>query len=230
MGEPARDTAPAPSERSPEANEPAPSATSGAREPRRYRVAFMGDSLTDYASHGGLFIRYLEERCPKSEFDNFGKGAEMVNQMRRRFQAQVTSQRQPYTHIVIFGGVNDLYSDLTAHRTNDKIQHDLSQMYAWARASGAQVVALTVAPWGGFRRYFNERRHQSTLDLNDWILKQQGTSVDVVIDAHQLLRCGDPRELCPEYAAPYKDGIHFGKVGHRVLGEALFERVFANCL
>lgn len=197
---------------------------------RRYTVAFVGDSLTDAKSHGGGFIRALEKRCPESRFDNFGKGADMVNQMARRFLREVRRPDSPvYTHVAIFGGVNDLYSDQTAHRTNEKIQRDLLQMYRWSQEAGAKVVAFTVAPWGGFKRYFNARRGENTLALNSWIQSQRGGSAEHIIDAHTLLRCGHPHELCADYAAPFKDGIHFGPKGHEILGEALFEHVFSDC-
>ncbi len=193
-------------------------------------VAVVGDSLTDYRSGGGKFIRYLEKRCPKSRFDNYAKGGAMVNQMRRRFDELFTSDKPSYTHVVIYGGVNDLYSDLTAHRTNEKIQMDLSQMYDATKGAGARVIAMTVSPWGGFKRYFNQRRGKNTLALNNWIVGQQGTRVDVSIDTHPLLRCGDPDKLCPEYHTPFKDGLHIGPKGHEVLGAALYERVFHDCL
>jgi lysophospholipase L1-like esterase len=189
----------------------------------------MGDSLTDYKSAGGKFIRQLEERCPQSRFDNYGKGGEMVNQMRRRFATLFTPDKPEYTHIVIFGGVNDLYSDLTASRTNERIEADLLAMYTAAREHGAQVVAINVAPWGGFKKYFNARRGATTLALNGWIAQQRGHSLDAVVDAHTLLRCGDAHRLCPDYQKPFKDGIHFGPEGHRILGQALFEAAFENC-
>ncbi len=206
-----------------------PQASAPPASKQAYFVAVMGDSLTDYKSGGGKFIRFLEERCPESSFDNYGKGGEMVNQMRRRFDALFTPDKPQYTHVIVFGGVNDLYSDLTAHRTNERIESDLSAMYTAAKNHGAQVVAINVAPWGGFKKYFNPRRGASTLALNAWIDEQVGHGVDAVIDAHSLLRCGDPDALCPGHAKPFKDGIHFGPEGHRILGQALFEAVFRDC-
>ncbi len=193
-----------------------------------YFVAIVGDSLSDYRSGGGKFIRYLEQRCPESQFDNYAKGGAMVNQMRRRFSELFTRNKPHYSHVIIYGGVNDLYSDLTAHRTNDKIEKDLSQMYETARANGAQVVALTVSPWGGFLRYFNERRGKNTLALNAWILEQRGKLVDDVVDTYPLLSCGEYL-LCPDYHKPYKDGLHLGPKGHERLGAALYEHVFHDC-
>jgi lysophospholipase L1-like esterase len=208
---------------------------------RTYTVAAIGDSLTDPRSQGGLYLRYLHDRCPASRFDSYGKGGEMVNQMRRRFARDVfgdpalspddpRARRPGYTHVIVFGGVNDLYSDLTAHRSVDRITADLSAMYRAARERGLRVIAVTVAPWGGFHRYYDASRAATTAELNRWILVQRDVhAVDFAIDAHTLLACGDPDALCARYAAPFGDGIHFGPEGHRRLADALFADVFADC-
>lgn len=195
-------------------------------------VAATGDSLTDARSNGGKYLDLLRERCPKSRFDNYGKGGNMVNQMRRRFDDEIFGPDRPkYTHVIVFGGVNDLYSDLTAGRTPAKIEADLTAMYQSAHAHGAKVVAITVAPWGGFTRYFNASRSAATLELNRWILAQRASgTIEHAVDAYPLLSCGDPERLCPQVATPYKDGLHFGSEGHRLLGEALHRDVFSRCL
>ncbi len=204
---------------------------------RRYVVAAIGDSITDARSHGGKYLTYLEKKCPRSRFDNYGVGGNMVNQMRRRFARDVLGDppdprhpRPAYTHLIVFGGVNDLYSNLTAGRTNPRIERDLTWLYDQAHAHGMQVVAITVTPWGGFKKYFNADRSASTVDLDHWIVQQQKAGkVEHVVDAYPLLSCGDPEKLCDKYAAPFKDGIHFGPAGHEVLGRALYEQVFKDC-
>ena len=164
------------------------------------------------------------------EIDNFGRGATMVNQMRRHFDQEIASSSKQYTHLIVFGGVNDLYSDLTAFRTPAKIEADLSHMYELAKARGMKVVALTVAPWGGFTRYFNPSRAETTHTVNAWIRQQPGAGhVDSVVDAYRLLSCGDPDVLCERFFTPFKDGIHFGAEGHRLLGEALYQAAFSDC-
>jgi lysophospholipase L1-like esterase len=208
---------------------PAPSAAPPppTGEKRVCRVAALGDSLTDYRSHGGGFLRHLEKRCPQSEFENFGKGGDMVNQMRRRFEAQVLPEpASRFTHVVVFGGVNDLYSDETAGRTPQKIERDLGAIYEGARSKGWRVVALTVAPWGGFQKWFTPKRSAATQEVNTWI---KSSGVETVVDAYALLSCGAPERLCPEVAKPHKDGLHFGKLGHEKLGAALYEAEFASC-
>ena len=194
-------------------------------------VAAMGDSLTDARSHGGKFLDLLRKRCPASRFDNYGKGGEMVNQMRRRFAGDLFGPSKPaYTHVIVFGGVNDLYSDLTAGRTPALIERDLAAMYEEAHQHGVKVVAVTVAPWGGFTRYFNPSRGAATLEVNRWIVAQRDAgAVEVAIDAYGLLSCGDSTALCPDLVAPFKDGLHFGSGGHERLGEALFAQAFSGC-
>jgi lysophospholipase L1-like esterase len=199
-----------------------------------YTVAAMGDSLTDLKSPGGgKYLTYLAERCPKSRFDCYGKGGQMVNQMRGRFARDVlntppTPDKPRYTHVIVFGGVNDVCSDETAHRTNDKLTADLRAMYDLAQQAGVHVVAITIAPWGGFKKYYNPRRAASTRKVNDWIKTQvQQGSVDTVLESGPVLSCGDPERLCKPYAQP--DGLHLNAQGHRKLADALFEQAFKDC-
>jgi lysophospholipase L1-like esterase len=204
---------------------------------RVYAVAAIGDSLTDASSHGGKYLEHLRTQCPRSRFDNYGKGGNMVNQMRRRFAPQVLGDppddagaRPQYSHLLVFGGVNDVLSNLTAARTRKNITGDLAAMYGAARERGMRVIALTIAPWGAFPDY-DSARAVLTREVNQWIADQHSAgAIDHVVDAHALLSCGEPDRLCPRFAAPFKDGLHFGPEGHAVLGRALHERVFADCL
>jgi lysophospholipase L1-like esterase len=194
-------------------------------------IAVIGDSLSDTRSGGGGYLKLVRERSPETRIDNFAVGGHMVNQMRRRFAVTALTQpKRSYTHLVVFGGVNDLYSDQTAGRTPEKITRDLEWMYRAAQGHGMLIVAFTVAPWGGFSRYYNPRRAAATARVNRWILEQpEAGLVDVVVDAYPLLSCGNPERLCPELAAPYRDGLHFGPAGHRVLGEAVYKAAFQGC-
>ena len=202
---------------------------------KRHVVAAIGDSLTDTKSHGGKYLETLRTRCPESRFDAWGKGGEMVNQMRKRFARDILGEprdpdkpRPEYTDVIVFGGVNDLYSDETAGRTVEKIEKDLSAMYAMAKKRGLRVVAINVAPWGGFTKYFTPHRGDTTRQLNAWIAMQvDAKAIDASVDAHGLLSCGDADRLCPDFA--WKDGIHFNAKGHERLGEALFGAAFSDC-
>lgn len=210
-----------------------PASPNGSAMKTRYVVAAIGDSLTDTRAGGGRYLRYLQERCPESRFDSYGKGGDMVNQMRRRFETDVLGKvpddsRPAYTDVIVFGGVNDLYSDLTAGRTVAKIEADLTAMYRTARAHRMRVIAVTVTPWGGFHRYFTEARAATTAELNRWLRSQPASKiVDRTIDAYPLLACG--QELCPKYQTPFRDGLHFGPEGHRRLADALYREAFPDC-
>ncbi len=199
---------------------------------RRYVVAALGDSITDQRVGGGGYLRKLRELCPQSEFLDFGKGGDMTNQMRRRFEAEIVplAQSGRLTTLLLYGGVNDLYSDLTAGRTNDRIEADLSAIYRRSHDLKLEIVAVTVSPWGGFTRYFNARRSDSTRLLNSWILSQVGRgAIDHAVDSYPRLSCGDAEKLCPDYETRGHDGLHPGPKGHAILAEALWTEAFSDC-
>jgi lysophospholipase L1-like esterase len=190
--------------------------------PLAMRVLVIGDSLSDPSVGGGRYLSEALSSCPVRKVRNLARGGWMVNQMRRGLEREVAAGLGPATHAVVFGGVNDLYSDETAGRTPEKIIADLQAIYALASSLGARVIALTVAPWGGFGRYYNPRRAEATRRVNAWIQEQAASGrIAAVIDAHTLLACGDPERLCPEYEAPVRDGLHVGAKGQAVLGRAL---------
>lgn len=215
---------------------PASGAAGTAPEKRRYVVAAMGDSLTDPKSHGGKYLDYLARQCPESRFDSYGKGGNMVNQMRRRFLRDVFGEseggarldRPRYTHVIVLGGLNDILSDESALRTNDQIKDDLAWMYQAAKARGAAVIALTLPPWAGFEKWYNPRRGASTEEINRWIKQQhQAGTVDAMFDVYPVMSCGDPDFLCPKYGWP--DQVHWSAAGHDAVGRALHEHLFADC-
>jgi len=193
-------------------------------------VLVLGDSLSDEKVGGGGFVRLLREHCAQVTFDNRAKGGFMVNQMRKRLETEVLPEGTHYSHAIVFGGVNDLYSDQTANRTLGRIEADLSRIYADLKARGTDVVAITVTPWGDFKRWFTPERSQNTHTLNAWILAQPAAgALSAALDAYPLLSCGDAERLCPELAAPHKDGLHFGKLGHQKLAKALLAGPFRGC-
>jgi lysophospholipase L1-like esterase len=193
-------------------------------------VLVLGDSLSDEKVGGGGFVRILRERCPAALFDNRAKGGFMLNQMRKRLETEVLPEGRHYSHAIVFGGVNDLYSDQTAHRTLERIQADLTQIYGALKARGTDVIAITVTPWGDFKRWFSPERSQNTQTLNHWILGRRAAGVvAAAVDAYPLLSCGDPERLCPALAAPHKDGLHFGALGHEKLAQALLAGPFHGC-
>ena len=200
-----------------------------------YQVAAIGDSLTDVRSHGGKYLAYLRDRCPESRFDNYGKGGESVEMMRRRFTRDVMGHprfpKPAYTHVIVFGGVNDVLGDTMHGRTPKKIEHDIDTMYSLAREARIKVIGITLSPWGGYTQLYTPRRAAATREVNQWILSQLRLGkIDYAIDAHELLSCGDAEKLCADYEMRWiRDGLHFNQDAHARLGQALYETVFSDC-
>jgi DNA-binding transcriptional LysR family regulator len=197
------------------------------RAKRRYAVAAMGDSLSDPKAHGGKYLETLAARCKESRFDTYGRGGEMVSQMRQRFARDVLGEggppRPPYTHVIVLGGVADVGSNDTANRTLEKIQADLLAMYRMAHDRGLTVIALTLPPWGAYPIY-DDDKHGLMLAINDW-LRGRPEPVAHVVDVFPKLVCKE-RALCPEYAS---DKIHWNAAGHALVGAMLYEQAFADC-
>lgn len=219
-----------PSSRTEPLNQRNSRAASRSGTPTACRVLVLGDSLTDPRSNGGGYLRAWSQKCPHCQFINLARGGAMVNQMLRALREHLSTSPPNYSFVVVFGGVNDLYSDQTAHRTLERIERDLSAIYRLARDHSTNVIAITVAPWGGFHRWYTDERGHNTQTLNQWIMERRALGeVNSVVDSRPVLTCGDPEQLCPEYMPPHRDGLHFGPEGHRRLGDALLRVLGDGC-
>jgi hypothetical protein len=191
-----------------------------------YRVAAIGDSLTDTRVGGGRYLDALRRKCPESRFDAYGVGGQQTLHMRWRFTRDVLSKR--YTDVIVLGGVNDLSARAINYASTTQARKNLSYMYESAHKKGLRVIALTVPPWG--RLKFGDRRGDATLELNRWILEQEKSGVvDVAIDIQPMLACGDPLNLCMSYRRYPQDAIHWSQSGHDVVAAALAKEAFVDC-
>lgn len=248
-------TAPAPSPASPtlaaqrvsdSSAAPAPAASSSApptSRRTRYVLAAIGDSFTDPRSHGGIYLKLLAERCPRSRFESFGVGGNMVNMMRRRFLRDVYGEvggaddpaaltddaptNRRWTHVLILGGLGDALSNITARRTAGAVQRDLAWMVAETRRRGALAIVLSLPPWAGFRDY-DGARAQMARDINAWIATEtEAGNIDATFDTRAVLSCGNVERLCDTFASP--DRLHWSEAGQRAMGEALHQALFSDC-
>ena len=201
----------------------------------RYVVAAVGDSLTDTRVGGGLYLAWLKKRCPKSQFDAYGVGGQRTNHMRWRFLQDVFgvgarpgTDKPHYTHVIVFGGINDLSASPRRHVDLRDLQSNLSWMYNQGKQRGLKVVGITLPPWGYVGD--DDRRPAATLELNQWIVGQRREGrIDVAVEIHPLLSCGDPHTLCPAFRRFGNDEIHWNAEGHAVVARAVFRDVFSDC-
>jgi hypothetical protein len=205
-----------------------------AREPakdsptkHRYVVAAIGDSITDTRVGGGLYMKHLAERCPKSRFDVYSIGGQEIVDMRRRFDHDLFGRRAPaYTHVIVFGGVNDLRSGFIDGKRLHQMETDLLSMYRDAHAHHVAVIALTVPLWAP------HDRHDRTVDaaLAQWISDEAVRGdADVAIDLQALLGCEQRETLCRPYRKYPNDTVHFSDWGHTILADAIADAAFADC-
>lgn len=202
---------------------------------RRYRVAAIGDSLTDQRAGGGRYLAELAKRCPKSRFDAYGVGGQRTLHMRWRFDQDVLQLHKPalkrvaYSHVLVLGGVNDLSAGSFRSPSIAATQKSLNWMYRRAHQHGLEVVAITVPPWGKLAGGY-DKRAEATRALNAWIAGRAAVGeVDHVVDVHPLLSCGDPDMLCPSYRRFADDLVHWNQKGHERVAQALHTSVFSDC-
>jgi len=184
------------------------------------RVGVMGDSIT--AAFGGYgYVRELNKLCPGYKFFNHGIGANMTNQMQRRFKKDILDKG--YNEVIILGGVNDIASG----RKLETIQKALLEMYTAAKAKGMRVIAMTITPWGTFqdrpenRKRFPKDVQEKTIALNQWIWEQKSKGiVHEVIDLYPKMVDKDGRSLKKEFRG---DGLHPSPAGQREMGRIIFE-------
>ena len=130
--------------------------------------------------------------------------------------------------MLVFGGLGDVLSNLTAKRTAAAVQRDMTEMVRLSRERGAEAIVLTTHPWAGSAAYDGVRAAMAR-DINAWILEAgRSRAIDATFDTRPVLSCGDLERLCDTAAAP--DRLHLSKDGQRALGEALHAALFADCL
>ena len=90
----------------------------------------------------------------------------------------------------------------------------------------ALLLLLAVSLGYGAEKESHEATHEASHEEEF----NPGTMIiDHVIDAFPMNDSADTEKLCDKYMKPFKDGLHFGKLGHEVLKDELLKQLFQNC-
>ncbi len=161
------------------------------------------------------------------------KGAKQTGWMLAQFLNFLKEKREGLhpnaKRIVVMGGFNDISSTKGAAH----VIKNLQAMFAAAKQAGLEVVACTIPNWHekklhaiwverwknrgwgkvkGVYPYSPEELAAQTVEINNWIIKQQGGLVDMVVDVH-----GQRFEMSG-------DGVHRTRKGYRDMANFLKEK------
>jgi lysophospholipase L1-like esterase len=178
----------------------------------------VGDSLL--AQGGAINFLKQQTRAPWDNVAVVGASSRAVLQ-----QAQAALQhRGVYSHVVALAGAND--GDNPASFT----KQNLTQIYALAKAAGAQVVAISETPFKGYAG-LNQAGLERHNEMVRWLISGEGSRLaNRVVDANTQL--SDPRRpgyLDQRYAAIMRgdrpDWLHLNNDGQRLLGALILQAI-----
>jgi acyl-CoA thioesterase-1 len=182
-------------------------------------VYCMGDSLT----YGVPTYNRYEDKLSSLlgagwAVVNKGIGWQTTSQMLARFNADVLSHNPDW--VIIWGGVNDVHTDVSAAA----IESNLQSMYSQAHNAGIKVIAVSIGP---FKPNAWTSTRQSVADsVNSWITNI-ATAVDFRIDVYsQLEDPSHPDQLLPAY--DYGDHAHMTNAGYDLVGQTIYDGVNWN--
>ena len=183
-------------------------------DPRKPRVVFIGDSITDNWR--------LNEYFPDRDFINRGISGQTTDQMLGRFEQDVV-QSHPVA-VVIFGGTNDLYRRIPVAA----VENNLRAMTELAQFKGIRVLVATLLPVSDYHKDRDPNYERSPWrppaeirEVNRWIqsfcASREFTFVDYyseVVDAAGFFR--------PDLS---DDGLHPNSKGYRMMAPVALQAV-----
>ncbi len=194
------------------------------------RVVAYGDSIT---ANGG-YVSFLGQQNIGT-VENKGTIGHTTYQLNNEYESTVANKG--YTDIIIFGGINDLYNEVSSGRSVSesvkRISSWLQSMYDSAHADGMRVIAATITSSKGYSTTYNggviewtQKHYDIQKQVNAWILSKPN-NVDAVVDVDSKLR--DPQDhakLLDMYAS--NDKLHPNSAGQKIIGEAIYESAFTQ--
>lgn len=188
------------------------------------KTVFVGDSLMVGAvqSLSGSYGRDQIKRNASGAIVEIGSasGGKQTGWMLSRVRSEIANwKRDGVKRMTVIGGVNDIASGKSVTQITD----NLKAMYRLAHEAGVQVVACTIPDWDPARIVRDPsaaaRMRQTTRELNQWILSQQGAGIegpDVVVDLYT--QTADHSQFPRQ-----RDQLHFTAEGSRNMARLITE-------
>lgn len=175
------------------------------------KMLFIGDSFTVGTNS---YVDQLVTRYPNIQATKIAKVGATTDWM--VLNAMDSIRFGGYDTIFILGGVNDIY----ARNATAQAKLNLQQLYDAGKASGAKVIAITIAPSDNYASY-DDYKGSLTADLNDWIKNNQ--TPDYIIDFNSRLRLNDGSQDTSFFEP---DRLHANTEGHELLTNEIDKTVF----
>ena len=179
-----------------------------AKESKEKRVAFFGDSITDFWNLGDSF--------PGKGYINRGIGGQTTPQMLLRFRTDVVALRPKV--VVILAGTNDV-TENTGPETLDDIEGNLASMVEIAQANHIRVILASILPVAEYPWRKDIQPVEKIAALNNWMKGFAAGKWLVYLDYyHHGMKAGLS-----------EDGVHPNKAGYAIM-EPLAESAISEAV
>jgi len=160
--------------------------------------------------------RYYES-CPTTKIKTCFEGSE-IEYCKKSCRNGSTANFQKvdlnnYDVIIIWASINNIDNP-------EEVKNDLKDMYAYAKAQGKTVIALTVAPRMGY--------DSNVQKVNNEFILNKPANVDYVVDVYSDLIDSNTKTLKSEYFASETDRVHQNGVANTIIAQKIYDEVFSN--
>lgn len=182
---------------------------------RRGRV--NGVSVGDSIAETGYFNEHIMQRDVMLNITKKGISGSTLQSIQTRFQSDALNGDAQF--VIIEGGINNI--QLAGSDPNAAMQSAMTSMITATQAIGKTPIVLNVSP---FKTAVNwSAGRQVYLDTyNTWLAGYVAANSILNVDVYTLLEDpGAADTLLAAYGSG--DGLHWGVLGHRVVGNAIFD-------
>jgi lysophospholipase L1-like esterase len=191
------------------------------------RILAVGDSLTAAPNSHAIRLGQLTGISVARKVD--GVDVAVSGQNTQDMYDEIKDkhlQSQGFTDLLIMGGVNDIASsNLDSITLANTVKTRLSRIYQKAKTEHLRIVALTITPFNNYENHWTSTKQAALEAVNQWIRSGADGSIDVVIDANQII--ADPNDKTKVNHSLYgSNPIHFNAAGHQAIAEEEKRKAF----